>query len=161
MREHKNTGWFSSLHFILPLYGDISDKVAIQLPPEKLKKQLLQGVGRGVFSLVIGVAFILADKGSSKKGREPSGSYHFPYFLAPDKASQPTEDDVFLIKELESCQQPRLAQQPDCSWIDLSLWSENILTAGTVYAPRREEEEEEERRNKSNIIRRRGTDSMW
>lgn len=43
---------------------------------------------RGLFSLVIGVAFILADKSSRERGREPSASYHFPYFLAPDKARQ-------------------------------------------------------------------------
>ena len=39
----------------------------------------------------------------------------------------------------KSCQQPWLAQQPDCSWIDLSLWSGKILTAGTVYAKKRRE----------------------
>lgn len=43
---------------------------------------------RRLFSLVIGVAFILADKSSRERGREPSASYHFPYFLAPDKARQ-------------------------------------------------------------------------
>lgn len=43
---------------------------------------------RGLFSLLIGVAFILADKSSRERGREPSASYHFPYFLAPDKARQ-------------------------------------------------------------------------
>lgn len=43
---------------------------------------------RGLFSLVIGLAFILADKSSREGGREPSASYHFPYFLAPDKARQ-------------------------------------------------------------------------
>lgn len=51
LRESKNTSRFSSLHFVLPLYGDISDNTAIYLPPEKLKKQLLQGVGRGYFHL--------------------------------------------------------------------------------------------------------------
>lgn len=43
---------------------------------------------RRLFSLVIAVAFILADKSSRERGREPSASYHFPYFLAPDKARQ-------------------------------------------------------------------------
>ena len=60
----------------------------------------------GVFSLVIGLAFILPDKRSGEERKGTKWELSLPPFPGPDKGSRAAEDDVFLIKE------PRVVSSP-------------------------------------------------
>lgn len=93
----------------------------------------------GVFSLIIGVAFILSAKRRSSEEEHQEGAITSPISWPQTKASRQAARWRWCISDQRawSCQQPGLAQQPDCSWIDLSLWSEQTLTAGTVYAKKK------------------------
>lgn len=93
----------------------------------------------GVFSLITGVAFILSAKRRSSKEEHQKGAITSLISWPQTKASRQAGCWRWCISDQRawSCQQPRLAHQPDCSWIDLSLWSEQTLTAGTVYAKKR------------------------
>lgn len=97
----------------------------------------------GVFSLIIGVAFILPAKRRSNEEEHQEGAITSPISWPQTKASRQAACWRWCVSDqrASSCQQLGLVQQPDCSWIDLSLWSEQALTAGTVYAKKRQKSE--------------------
>lgn len=99
----------------------------------------ISSVHWGVFSLITRVAFILPAKRRSSEEEHQKGAITSPISWPQTKASRQAAYWRWCISDQRawSCQQPGPAQQPDCSWIDLSLWSEQTLTAGTVYAKKR------------------------